>query len=65
MRHTGGGAGGAPPSPRGNLLYAEFQRGSDGNVDFANASHFELFDLDADPWQARRGGVNRRGEQTV
>ena len=36
----------------GNLLYAEFANGTDGNVDFAEGSvkHYELFDVDADPW---------------
>ena len=34
-----------------NMLYAEFQNGTDGNVDFQSPMHYELFDMDADPWQ--------------
>ena len=33
-----------------NLLYAEFQSGHDGNVDFQTPEHYELFDLSTDPW---------------
>jgi N-acetylglucosamine-6-sulfatase len=55
VRHLGGSAmapdGQTARSTLGNLLYAEFQNGTDGNVDFAETHHFELFDLDADPWQ--------------
>ena len=36
-----------------NMLYAEFQNGTDGNVDFKTPQHFELFDLDSDPWQMK------------
>ena len=39
------------PSPFGNILYAEFANGTDGNVDFETVHHRELFDLDVDPWQ--------------
>ena len=37
----------------GNLLYAEFQNGTDGNVGFAAPDHYELFDCDKDPWHTR------------
>ena len=35
-----------------NMLYAEFQNGTDGNIDFKSPMHYELFDMDADPWRA-------------
>ena len=44
---TGGEKGGK------NMLYAEFQNGTDGNVAFKTPPHFELFDLDSDPWQMK------------
>ena len=34
-----------------NFLYAEFQNGTDGNIDFQSIAHHELFDLTTDPWQ--------------
>jgi hypothetical protein len=36
---------------RGDMLYAEFQNGTNGNVDFAHPDHYELFDLETDKWQ--------------
>eukprot|EP00040_Diaphanoeca_grandis_P039932 m.260648 g.260648 ORF g.260648 m.260648 type:complete len:521 (-) comp40388_c0_seq1:488-2050(-) len=38
-------------SKYGNLLYAEFQNGTDGWVDFKTPDFHEVYDLDADPWQ--------------
>lgn len=35
-----------------NMLYAEFQNGTDGNVDFHSPMHYELFDMAVDPWRA-------------
>ena len=35
----------------GDMLYAEFQNGTNGNVDFAHPNHYELFDLETDKWQ--------------
>jgi hypothetical protein len=37
----------------GNILYAEFQDGQDGNVDFASPAHFEMFNLDEDAWSLK------------
>eukprot|EP01060_Flectonema_neradi_P017444 TRINITY_DN2432_c0_g1_i4.p1 TRINITY_DN2432_c0_g1~~TRINITY_DN2432_c0_g1_i4.p1 ORF type:complete len:537 (+),score=118.77 TRINITY_DN2432_c0_g1_i4:83-1612(+) len=40
-------------SPFGNILYAEFTTGTQGPgfVNFSNIDFYELFDMDADPWQ--------------
>merc|ERR1712130_207112 len=35
----------------GNILYAEFQNGTDGWVDFQKPDFYEMFDIDKDPWQ--------------
>ena len=34
-----------------NLLYAEFQSGTDGNIAFDEPEHYELFNMSGDPWQ--------------
>ena len=33
------------------LRYVEFQNGTDGNIAFDSINHYELFDMDVDPWQ--------------
>lgn len=35
----------------GNILYAEFQNGTTGWVDFKNPNFYEMYDIDKDPWQ--------------
>ena len=41
---------GSRPGRPSNMLYAEFQNGTDGNVDFAAPDYYELFDCEKDPW---------------
>eukprot|EP00755_Sulcionema_specki_P035201 Sspe_Gene.2428::Locus_806_Transcript_1_1_Confidence_1.000_Length_1824::g.2428::m.2428/K01137/GNS; N-acetylglucosamine-6-sulfatase len=40
-----------PGSRYGNILYAEFQNGTDGFVAFDSPHFYELYDMDKDPWQ--------------
>ena len=41
------------------MLYAEFQNCTDGNIDFKDPEHNEIFDLKHDPWQMKnRGGLH-------
>ena len=35
----------------GNILYAEFQNGTGGQVDFQTPNYYEMFDMDKDEWQ--------------
>jgi hypothetical protein len=49
--HGGTTADGA--TPLSNLLYAEFQNGTGGQVDFQSPDYYELFDMDADRWQTQ------------
>ena len=40
-------------APLSNLLYAEFQNGTGGQVDFQRPNYYELFDMQKDNWQTR------------